>query len=61
MQKWWNLFGLNPNFKEFLEKHPNKSIVGIAWALQWRFLLVVLAIEIIFVALAFIFGAVFKF
>ena len=58
----WKLFGLNPNFKEFLEKYPNKTILGVAWSLQWRLLLLILLVEIVFVilfsALGIIFGVI---
>ncbi|MBI2610396.1 hypothetical protein HYW60_00455 [Candidatus Kaiserbacteria bacterium] len=43
----WNLFGLNPKFKDFIEKYPNKTVLGVAWAMYWRFLVLVLALEMI--------------
>lgn len=44
---WFNLGGLNPKFKSFTEKHPDATMLGLGWALYWRFALVVLAIEVV--------------
>lgn len=41
--------GLNPEFKGFMEKHPDKTLLGLAWSLQWRFMLFVFALEILLV------------
>jgi hypothetical protein len=61
---WWNLGGLNPKFKEFMEKHPDKTVVGVSWALVWRLWLLCFACEIAviiaFALLAFIFVALFS-
>lgn len=43
----WNLGGMNPTWKEFGEKHPDKTMIGMSWALQWRFMVLVLVLEII--------------
>jgi hypothetical protein len=40
---------INPNFKEFLEKNPDKGMVGMFWALYWRFNLVILGCYLIVV------------
>lgn len=45
---WWNLGGLNPQYKEFVEKYPDKTMLGMAWSMQWRLMLLILAIEMIF-------------
>lgn len=44
----WNLGGLNPKFKDFSERHPNKTMIGMAWSLYWRFALFFIALEILF-------------
>ncbi len=31
----------NPAVKDFLEKHPNKTLIGFMWSLWWRFVLCV--------------------
>lgn len=54
---WWNLGGLNPNFKEFTEKYPNKTLIGVGWAFYWRFAVLFLVIEAIIVLLALVIGA----
>ena len=54
----WTLFGLNPKFKTFMEKHPNKTMVGMAWALYWRFALVIVALEILCFFMVFIFAII---
>lgn len=53
---WWNLGGMNPQYKDFVEKHPNKTMIGMAWALYWRFGVFFFILEIIFVALIAIFA-----
>lgn len=45
--KWWNLFGLNPEFKQFLDKHPDKTMIGLAWSMYWRFGIIILALELV--------------
>ncbi|MDB5225283.1 MAG: hypothetical protein JWL87_235 [Candidatus Adlerbacteria bacterium] len=51
--------GLNPKFKDFADKHPDATVLGMSWALYWRFGLLVLAIEAVFFGLLFIAGATF--
>ena len=48
-----NLFGFNPKFKDFLEKNPNKTLIGMMWAMYWRFAVIVIAIELAFFAVIF--------
>jgi len=43
-----NFFGLNPTYKDFLEKHPDSTMLGLAWAMYWRLMVLVLAIEMAF-------------
>jgi hypothetical protein len=45
---------INPNFKEFCEKNPDKGMIGMFWALYWRFVLVITGIYLL-VLLAFSF------
>ena len=47
---WWNLGGLNPKEKDFREQHPDKTMIGMAWAYQWRLMVLVFLCEIIFFA-----------
>jgi len=37
----------NPKVKDFLEKNPDKTMIGFYWSLIWRFFIVILGIEII--------------
>lgn len=57
---WWNLGGLNPNFKEFADTHPDKTLMGMMWSMQWRLAILVVLIEatffLIVIALAFLFS-----
>jgi len=39
--------GMNPKFKDFIEKHPDKTVIGVGWAFYWRFMVLVLTIELI--------------
>jgi hypothetical protein len=57
---WWNFGGLNPEYKEFLETHPQKTLLGVSWALYWRFILFVLALEVLFFAVIFLLAAIFS-
>jgi len=41
-----NLWGFNPNFKEFMEKRPNLTVIGVFWASYWRIAILGLAIEL---------------
>lgn len=43
---FWNFGGLNPSHKEFLDKHPDITMLGMSWALYWRFMVVVLVVEL---------------
>lgn len=47
---WWNLAGMNPKYKDFVEAHPDKTMLGMAWAFYWRFLILVAVCEIAFLA-----------
>jgi len=38
---------MNPKFKDFIEKHPDKTVIGVGWAFYWRFMVLVLTIELI--------------
>ncbi len=50
-----NLGGFNPNLKEFIEKRPNLTIMGLGWGVYWRIGLIVLAVELLlFVPLIFL-------
>ena len=53
---WWNLGGMNPNFKEFMEKHPNKTVIGVGWASYWRLMILGIAFEIVILILFGFFG-----
>lgn len=44
----WNLFGLNPTFKEFLEKHPDATMIGLCWSMYWRLGVLVMVLELLF-------------
>ena len=61
---WWNMGGMNPKYKDFIEEHPEKTMIGISWAFQWRFIVLVLILEIIFfvviILLGLIFGGIFQ-
>ncbi len=48
-----SFFGMNPKFKEFAEKYPEKTMLGMAWALYWRFGVLILALELL------VFGGIF--
>jgi hypothetical protein len=56
---WFNMGGLNPKFKDFLDKHPGSTVIGVGWAFYWRFALIVLLIEGFVFALVFGAGAAF--
>ena len=45
---WWHLGGMNPKFKDFIEKHPNKTMIGVTWALYWRLMVLILFVELFF-------------
>jgi hypothetical protein len=49
-----NLFGLNPKFKDFIEKRPDITLMGIFWSSYWRFTVVVLGVYVILAILFFI-------
>lgn len=42
-----NLWGFNPKFKDFLEKKPDVTVIGVGWSFYWRFMVVVLVVEAI--------------
>ncbi len=45
----------NPKLKEFMEQNPDKTLLGFGWSVYWRFLILVLAIEVsLFVTLGII-------
>ncbi len=48
---FWNLGGMNPNYKEFVEKHPEKTLLGMAWSQYWRFFVIIIVVELILLAL----------
>ena len=56
---WFNLGGMNPKFSEFKDKHQGITMLGLSWALYWRFAVVVLAIEILLFAIIFGIAAAF--
>lgn len=45
--------GFNPKLQEFKDKHHNLTLLGLGWAIYWRFALIILAVE--FVLFAFVF------
>jgi hypothetical protein len=45
-----HLFGLNPDYKEFMDKRPGITLLGLGWGMYWRFTIVVLAIEAVLFA-----------
>ncbi len=51
---WKHFGGLNPKYSEFKDKHQSITMLGLSWALYWRFALLVIAIEVIVFGLAFI-------
>ncbi len=56
---WFHLGGLNPKFKSFAEKHPDATMLGLGWALYWRFAVIVLLVEGFLFAVLFSFGLAF--
>ena len=44
---WWNLGGMNPEYKDFMEKHPDKTMIGLTWSMWWRFGILGFVCEII--------------
>lgn len=56
---WFNLGGLNPKFKEFLDKYPNSTVLGVGWAFYWRFAIIVLIVEALLFAIILSAGAAF--
>ena len=44
----WRLFGLNHSFKEYMEKHQDKTMIGLSWALYCRLFAFIFALEILF-------------
>lgn len=45
--------GFNPKFNEFKDKHHDLTLLGLGWAMYWRFMLIVLAIELVVFGLMF--------
>ncbi len=43
----WNLGGINPKYRDFTEKHPDKTMIGMSWAFYWRFGVLFIIIEIL--------------
>lgn len=48
---WWRLFGMNPGFKEFIEKNPDTTMLGMAWAINWRLMILVFIVELVFLVI----------
>ena len=57
---WWNLGGLNPQYKNFVEKYPEKTLIGMLWAMQWRIALLVIILEILFLVVIILVSAIFS-
>ncbi|MBX2866463.1 hypothetical protein KTR10_00665 [Candidatus Kaiserbacteria bacterium] len=55
---WWNLGGLNPRFKDFVEKYPKKTMIGMSWSLYWRLALLIVVVEVIILGGLLLFGEV---
>ena len=36
-----NLGGYNPSVKEFLERKPSITLIGLLWAMYWRVVIIV--------------------
>jgi hypothetical protein len=51
---------LNPTVREFLDKYPGLTMLGLAWAIYWRIqlaiMIVMAAIAILFTVLSAIFA-----
>ena len=54
----WKKF--NPTVRDFLAKHKDKTLLGLAWALYWRLWLFFLSIYIVSVVLVALFSFVVK-
>ena len=37
----------NPKVKDFLEKNPKKTMIGLFWSLYWRFYIFMLGISLL--------------
>ncbi len=48
---------MNPKFNKFVEDHPNMSLIGLAWACQWRLSLVITAVYLVLAVIAIVIGA----
>jgi len=53
---WWNLGGMNPQFKDFAEKHPKKTMIGMAWSLYWRLTLLISVLQLIILGVFLLIG-----
>ena len=42
----------NPSFKEFLEKHPNATMLGMVWAFYWRGIVLIWLLGIAIIAIS---------
>jgi hypothetical protein len=45
----------NPKFKDFLEENNNITLLGLFWAMYWRFFVIVFGVGIVFSILSKIF------
>ena len=50
---------MNPTYKEFMEKHPDKTVIGMAWAFYWRIVVLIIGLEIALMIIFFVFGIIF--
>ena len=48
---------MNPKYKEFMEKHPDKTMIGMAWAYYWRLMILVFILEALVLLLFLLVGA----
>jgi len=47
MSKKNNVEFFNPTVEEFIEKHKNMTLIGLAWALWWRMYVVVFIVAFV--------------
>jgi len=59
LMSWWNLGGLNPKYKDFIDSHPDKTLIGMGWSMYWRFMIVVFVIEMFVFFCIMLFGVLF--
>ena len=55
---WWNLGGMNPQYKDFVDKHPDKTMIGMMWAFYWRLAVFFIMIEFVIIMLFFFIGLI---